>query len=124
MRKQEEGRTALLKAARQSPARYIAVAAALRPQHFKVEHELAIVSSNFALNSSRGRAKLLDSGVPDLLALPRENGPFSGYFRSSAGWSHGRAATITSRRHLPQPSRAKKSRDCRGGTLAYWIGLG
>jgi hypothetical protein len=36
---QEEGRNPLLKAARNSPARFIQVAAALIPQHFKFEHE-------------------------------------------------------------------------------------
>ena len=35
----EEGEQALRTAARKSPARFIAVAASLIPQHFKLEHE-------------------------------------------------------------------------------------
>ena len=113
MRKQEEGRTALLKAARQSPAHYTAVAAALIPQHFKVS-----TSSRSKLPETS--AKLFHSGVdPDLLGPPRES--FPGHFRSGPGrpWSHCRAATTTSRRHLPQPIRAKKSRDCRGSCPSH-----
>src|SRR5262245_1892040 len=72
---QQEGKAALIKAARNSPARYIAVAAALIPQHFKFEHEHTI--AGLSLNELRvelqeAQTKLLDSGIdPELLGLER-----------------------------------------------------
>src|SRR5215475_14413387 len=54
---QQEGKAALIKAARNSPARYIAVAAALIPQHFKVEVEHSIAG----LSAEELRIKLLET---------------------------------------------------------------
>jgi hypothetical protein len=71
---QQEGKSALIRAARQSPARYIAVAAALIPQHFKVEQEHTIAGLSVEELRERlleARGKLLDSGIdPELLAIP------------------------------------------------------
>jgi hypothetical protein len=71
---QEEGIAALRKAARNSPARFIQVAAQLIPAHFKVEHEHTIAGltpEELRAKVLEARAKLLDSGVdPDLLGPP------------------------------------------------------
>jgi hypothetical protein len=71
---QEEGIAALRKAARNSPARFIQVAAQLIPPHFKVEHEHTIAGltpEELRAKVLEARAKLLDSGVdPDLLGPP------------------------------------------------------
>ena len=63
---QEEGRNALLKAARNSPARFIQVAAALIPQHFKFEHEHSIAglsTEELRERLQEARARLIASGV-------------------------------------------------------------
>jgi hypothetical protein len=62
----EEGEQALRTAARKSPARYIAVAAALIPQHFKVEqeHTLAGLSvEELREKLAEARQRLIASGV-------------------------------------------------------------
>src|SRR5262245_36101958 len=61
---QQEGKAALIKAARNSPARYIAVAAALIPQHFKFEHDHSIAGLSMEELRERlqeTRVKLLES---------------------------------------------------------------
>ena len=63
---QEEGVEALRKAARKTPARYIAVAAALIPQHFKVEHEHTLAGLSVAELREKlveARQRLIASGV-------------------------------------------------------------
>ncbi len=69
----EEGQQALRTAARKSPARFIAVAASLIPQHFKLEHEhpyallteeqvearIAELSAALGLGNGAGAPKLI-----------------------------------------------------------------
>src|SRR5258708_6772034 len=67
---QQEGKSALIRAARQSPARYIAVAAALIPQHFKVEQEHTIAGLSVEELRERlkeARARLIESGMGHLV---------------------------------------------------------
>ncbi len=62
----EEGIDALRKCARNSPARYIAVMAALIPQHFKVEHERTIAGlsiEELREQLREAQARLIASGV-------------------------------------------------------------
>jgi hypothetical protein len=71
---QQEGKSALIRAARQSPARYIAVAAALIPQHFKVEQEHTIAGLSVEELRERlqeARARLIAAGV-DLRVIDGE----------------------------------------------------
>jgi hypothetical protein len=59
-------RNALLRAARNSPARFIQVAAALIPQHFKFEHEHSIAglsTEELRERLNEARARLLEAGV-------------------------------------------------------------
>jgi uncharacterized protein DUF5681 len=62
----EEGEQALRTAARKSPARYIAVAAALIPQHFKLEQEHTIAGlsvEELREKLAEARQRLIASGV-------------------------------------------------------------
>ncbi len=67
-------RNALLRAARNSPARFIQVAAALIPQHFKFEHEHSIAglsTEELRERLNEARARLLEAGVViDAESLP------------------------------------------------------
>jgi hypothetical protein len=67
------GIAALRKAARNSPARFIQVAAQLIPAHFKVEHEHTIAGltpEELRAKVLEARAKLLVGVDPDLLGPP------------------------------------------------------
>src|SRR5262245_30328666 len=78
---QQEGKSALIRAARNSPARYIAVAAALIPQHFKVEHEHTVAGlspEELRAKLLEIRGKLLDSGIDPTLLEPPPDGQQSG----------------------------------------------
>jgi len=73
---QRKGMAALERVADECPAKFITAAAALIPQHFKVEHDHALTLSVPELEAKllEIRAKLLDSDIdPALLGPPVED---------------------------------------------------
>jgi hypothetical protein len=66
------GETALREVILKQPAKFCALIAALQPQHFKFEHEHAVVAlspEEVRPRLAEARGKLLDAGI-DLEALP------------------------------------------------------
>jgi hypothetical protein len=67
-----DGEEALREVMLKQPAKFCALIAALQPQHFKFEHEHAVVAlspDEVRARLAESRAKLLEAGV-DLEALP------------------------------------------------------